>query len=158
MSNLLINLNSYLLVLTRQKKIYLTCALFLFFLLAFPPNILQKRISGDWEPVEQVVQNFLNSKIQNPWKSALNFREESHFAKRDLRITPYLIGNLLQVEAIKLFYLQILLFPFFIYMLLTIFWRFSENGMSSIYGTVALLFTYVGNSFFFDTLFLDSLG
>ncbi|MFN3588574.1 MAG: hypothetical protein ACK4UP_04275 [Spirosomataceae bacterium] len=158
MNNLLINLNSYLLVLTRQKKIYLTCALFLFFLLAFPPNILQKRISGEWEPIEQVVQDFLNAKIESPWKPALEFREDSHFAKRDLRITPYLIGSFFHIESIKLFYLQIALFPFFIYLLFNLLYRFSKEGISTFYGVVALLFSYVGNSFFFDTLFLDSLG
>ena len=158
MFKILTNLNSYLLELTVQKKVHLTCVLTLFFLCAFPPNILQKRINGKWEPVEKIVQSFLNTKIQNPWKSALDFKDESHFAKRDLRITPYLLGSFFQVEAIKLFYFQIVLFPFFIYLLLDLLYRFSKNGVSTFYGVVTLLFGYVGNSFFFDTLFLDSLG
>lgn len=158
MYKILSDLNNYLFVLTIQKKIYLTCALFLFFLFAFPPNILQKRVTKEWEPVEQVVQDFLNAKIQNPWQPALDFRDESHFAKRDLRITPYLIGNFFQIKAVKLFYLQVILFPFFIYLLFVLLYRFSREGISTFYGVIALLFCYVGNSFFFDTLFLDSLG
>lgn len=153
------NLTEYIITFTTRKKKYLTGILFLLFLVTFPPNIIQKRIYGSWEPVEFVVQEFLNEKIHNPWKSVGNFSADTHFAKRDLRITPYLLGSILQIKAIKLFYLQILLFPLFIYLLLTLLWRFSdEDGLSTFYTTVALLFSYVGNSFFFDTLFLDSLG
>lgn len=150
--------NSYLLAFTVRKKIFITCVFFLFFSVAYPPKIIEKRISGSWEPIEKVVQHFLNEKIQNPWKLVHGFGDESHFAKRDLRVTPYLIGSLFQIEAIKLFYLQVLLFPFFIYFLVVLLHRFSKDGLTTFYGLTALLFSYVGNSFFFDTLFLDSLG
>jgi hypothetical protein len=81
-----------------------------------------------------------------------------HFAKRDFRFTPYLIGYLLKIESIKLFYLQyILVWPFIFFSLLT-FKRFTKDPLISTLATLSIMSLYVGLSFSYDVMFLDSLG
>jgi hypothetical protein len=72
-------------------------------------------------------------------------------------LTPYIIGKVLQIEAIKLFYIQALfLFPLFIFLSLKTLFQLTKDNVIAFWGTIALLFTYVGNSFNYDTFFYDS--
>jgi hypothetical protein len=89
----------------------------------------------------------------------LSAEKWDHFSKRDLRITPYLITNLFHLEANKLFYLQALvLFPIFILFTLKTIYQFTADRISAVGAIIALLFTYIGNSFQYDTFFYDSFA
>ncbi len=87
----------------------------------------------------------------------MQYESWNHFRKRDLRLTPYLIGHIFHIEAIKLFYLQVLLlFPLFIYLSLKTIYQLCHDTVTAFWGTLTLLFCYLGNSFYYDTLFFDS--
>ena len=135
----------------------LTAVTFLLFSLLYFPEIIYKRISGDWNTNDLIVQNFVNKKINNPLIPYLNAEKWDHFSKRDLRITPYLIGKSLHIEAIKLFYVQaIILLPLFIFLCLKTIKELTKDAVIAFWTTLGLLFTYVGNSFNYDTFFYDS--
>lgn len=137
----------------------LSICIYLLFSLIYFPEILYKRVSGDWSNNDRIVQNFVNQKINEPLKPYLNAEKWDHFRKRDLRITPYLIGKTLHIESIKLFYLQALfLFPFFIFLTLKTIHRSSQDPIIAFWSCLAILFTYVGNSFNYDTFFYDSFA
>ncbi len=154
-------LNDFILKLWRSKwGIYkIALALFFCFSLIYFPEIIIKRMTGDLSTNDQLVQNFVNLKIQSPFTAYLNAEKWDHFSKRDLRITPYLIGNILHLEAIKLFYIQaLILFPFFILLSLKTIHQFTKDEAIAVWGTIALIFTYVGNSYHYDTFFYDSFA
>ncbi|MEA5427408.1 hypothetical protein [Arcicella lustrica] len=130
--------------------------IFLVFSFIYFPEIIRKRISNDWTSIDISVQQFVNNKIEKPLQPTLDFPPEDHFRKRDLRITPYLLANVFSLNSLRLFYLQILLLPVFIWFSIKIINRVSKNAAISFWGTIALLFSYVGNSFNYDTLFYDS--
>lgn len=137
----------------------LTTAIFMLFLVIYFPEIILKRISGNWSSNDIIVQNFVNFKIKSPFTPYLSAEKWDHFSKRDLRITPYLIAHFLNLEAIKLFYFQALvIFPIFILFALKIIYQFTADRICAFWGTIALLFTYVGNSFQYDTFFYDSFA
>lgn len=130
--------------------------IFLIFSLIYYPEIVRKRINNDWASVDISLQKFVGSKIEKPLKPTLNFPPEDHFRKRDLRITPYLFANIFHLNALRLFYLQVLLLPFFIWFSIRLISRVTNNMVLAFWGTIALAFSYVGNSFNYDTLFYDS--
>ncbi len=135
----------------------ITFAIFICFSFIYFPEIFVKRITGEWSTNDQLVQNFVNLKIKSPFTPYLNAEKWDHFSKRDLRITPYLIGKIFHLEAIKLFYIQaLILFPLFIYLSLKTINKFIKDEIIAFWGTLALLFSYVGNSFNYDTFFFDS--
>lgn len=126
------------------------------FSLIYYPEIVRKRISNDWASVDISLQKFVDSKIEKPLNPTLNFPPEDHFRKRDLRITPYLFANIFHLNALRLFYLQVLLLPLFVWFSIQLIRRVTNNMAMAFWGTIALTFTYVGNSFNYDTLFYDS--
>jgi hypothetical protein len=128
---------------------------FLFSSIYFP-EIIRKRVHNDWTHNDQLIQQFVNNKIENPLKPTLNFAPGEHFSKRDLRITPYIIANIFQLNALRLFYLQLLLLPLFVFFSIKLLTQITKSPPISFWATMALLFTYVGNSFNYDTLFYDS--
>jgi hypothetical protein len=135
----------------------LTLIIFACFSFIYFPEIIYKRTSGAWLSQDHTIQNFVNAKIQNPFKAFNNLHVGDHLRKRELRITPYLLGKVLRVEAIKLFYLQaLLLFPIFIFICLKTITELSKDRIISFWATLTLLGTYVGNSFTYDTFFYDS--
>ena len=135
----------------------LTVILFICFSLLYFPEIINKRLGNSWTGHDRAIQAFVNDKISHPFKPFLSLESWNHFRKRDLRITPYLIGNVFHLEAIKLFYIQALIFfPLFIFLSLKTIRQLSQDSLIAFWGTIALLFTYVGNSFHYDTLFYDS--
>lgn len=137
----------------------LTLGIFLFFSFIYFPEIIYKRVSADWSTNDKIVQSFVNQKIQSPLTPYVKAEKWDHFRKRDLRITPYLVGKTLHFEAIKLFYLQaLLLFPLFIYLALKSFHSLTRDPITAFWATLALLFCYVGNSFAYDTFFYDSFA
>jgi hypothetical protein len=135
----------------------LTLILFACFSFIYFPEILRKRATNTWLVQDQTIQQFVNEKIQNPLKPFHRPDIGDHLSKRELRITPYLVGFVLQIEAIKLFYLQvILLFPLFIFLCLKTIRQLSNDSIVAFWGTIALIGCYVGNSFNYDTFFYDS--
>lgn len=137
----------------------LTIGIFLFFSFIYFPEIIYKRVSADWSTNDKIVQSFVNQKIQSPLTPYVKAEKWDHFRKRDLRITPYLVGKTLHFEAIKLFYLQaFLLFPLFIFLALKSLHALTHDSITAFWATLALLFCYVGNSFPYDTFFYDSFA
>ena len=129
-----------------------TCFSFIYF-----PEIFLKRATNTWWIQDQTIQSFVNEKIQNPFKAFNRQDIGDHLSKREVRITPYIIGFALHIEAIKLFYIQvILLLPLFILLCLKTIHQLSKDSILSFWGTIALVTCYVGISFNFDTLFFDS--
>jgi hypothetical protein len=136
--------------------IQLTIILTVGFNIIYFPEAVIKRMQQEWTSQDSNIQQFLNVKISEPFKPFANAKDNDHLRKRELRFTPYLVGNLLGLDAAKLFYLQILLLPLFIYGVLKTLTTFARDKVVAILGTLCLLFCYVGNSFYYDTLFLDS--
>ncbi|MEY4273919.1 MAG: hypothetical protein RL638_867 [Bacteroidota bacterium] len=158
-SNIYTNFNQTIEALFEKRWgiLKLTIIIFLLFSLLYFPEIIYKRISGDWNTNDLIVQNFVNKKINNPLKPYLNAEKWDHFSKRDLRITPYLIGKTLHIEAIKLFYIQaLILLPLFIFLCLKTINELTKDSVIAFWATLGLLFTYIGNSFNYDTFFYDS--
>lgn len=134
-----------------------TIILLLFFSVLYFPEIITKRVTNSWTGHDYAIQKFVNEKIQQPFKPYVHLEAWDHFRKRDLRLTPYIIGHIFHLEAIKLFYIQaILLFPLFIFLSLKTIQQLSKDTVIAFWGTVALLFSYTGNSFNYDTFFYDS--
>lgn len=131
-------------------------SVFLIFSLIYYPEVMRKRLHNDWTGNDMLVQKFVNNKISNPFKPTENLLPEDHFSKRDLRITPYILANVFGLNALRLFYLQVLLLPLFIWLSVKVIYKATNNYVLGFWGTIALLFSYVGNSFNFDTLFYDS--
>jgi hypothetical protein len=131
--------------------------IFVCFSLLYFPEIITKRLTNTWTGHDHAIQNFVNEKIQHPFKPYVHLEAWDHFRKRDLRLTPYVIGKIFHLEAIKLFYIQaLLLFPLFIFLSLKTIFQLTKDYVIAFWGTIALLFTYAGNSFHYDTFFYDS--
>lgn len=135
----------------------LSLILFIFFSFLYFPEIIIKRANNSWSIQDQSVQHFVNEKIQHPLQPILRLDIGEHLSKRELRLTPYIIGKTFHIEAIKLFYLQsILLFPLFIFLCLKTIYQVSQDRVIAFWATLALLFCYPGHSFTYDTYFFDS--
>lgn len=135
-----------------------TVILAISFNLIYFPEAIIKKIKNSWTVQDLNVQSFLNEKINEPLKPFEKATDNDHFSKRELRLTPYVVGKLLGLNSGKLFYLQIALLPVFIFGLLKVLYSFSRDKVISILGTICLMYCYVGNSFNYDTLFLDSFA
>lgn len=140
----------------RYWCISISILVFLVFSLIYFPEVIRKRVHDDWTGNDVLVQQFVNNKIANPFKPTENLLPHDHFSKRDLRITPYILANAFGLNSLRLFYLQILLLPLFIWLSVKVIYKATNNYVLVFWGTIALLFSYVGNSFNFDTLFYDS--
>ncbi|MEA5138001.1 hypothetical protein [Arcicella rigui] len=153
-----IEFNQYLTTHLQKKHwvFVLSFLVFLLFSVIYFPEIVRKRIHNDWTHNDQLMQQFVNNKIENPLKPTLNFAPGEHYRKRDLRITPYIIANVFHLNALRLFYLQLLLLPLFLFFSVSLLVQITKSPPISFWATVALLFSYVGNSFNYDTLFYDS--
>lgn len=142
---------------SKHGVLKLALMLFLCFSLLYFPEIIIKRFTHIWSDQDIAVQTFVNEKIQHPLEPFIKLEAWNHFRKRDLRMTPYIIGKVFHLEAIKLFYIQaIILFPLFILLNLKTIYQLSKDAVIAVWGTIALLFTYTGNSFHYDTYFYDS--
>lgn len=142
---------------TKHGVLKLTLMIFLGFSLLYFPEIITKRVTHTWTGHDHAIQHFVNEKIQHPLKPFVQLEAWDHFRKRDLRLTPYIIGKVFHLEAIKLFYIQaFILFPLFILLSLKTIYQLSKDAVIAFWGTIALLFTYTGNSFHYDTYFYDS--
>lgn len=133
-----------------------TVTLVLLFNIIYFPEPVRKNLTSQWTSQDIVMQQFLNTKIKAPFEPYLGSASNDHYAKRELRITPYLVGYFLRADAAKLFYLQVVSLFIFVFLSLRVVTDLAKDYVTGILGTVALLFCYVGNSFNFDTLFLDS--
>ncbi len=138
----------------------LRCAIFmwLIFSIFYFPEAILKRLSNSWNSQDRAIQAFINEKISKPFKPYTQASEGDHLRKRDLRFTPYVVGGLLGLNSAKIFYAQVLLFSAFIYALIKGINNISKDPVIAIFGTICFIYCYVGNSFNFDTLFLDSLA
>jgi hypothetical protein len=137
--------------------IKLTFLIFICFSFLYFPEIIYKRTTNSWLTQDHTIQKFVNEKIQNPFKAFNKLNIGDHLSKRELRITPYLLGKALHIESIKLFYIQaLILFPLFIFLCLKTIRDLSKDGVVAFWGTLTLLGCYVGNSFNYDTFFYDS--
>lgn len=141
-----------------QLGVFLIClALFAGFSILYFPKVIQKRMDNSWTSNDKYMIDFVNRKIEHPLVAMLGNDSREHYAKRELRITPYLIGKVFHLNAIRLFYLQVLLLPFFLFLFFNLVRRLSGGDAPiAFWSTACILFTYVGHSFVYDTLFYDS--
>lgn len=151
-------LNTFILKCLKNKFGFLSICFLAFGLFSFIyfPEAIRKRIHNDWTGNDMLVQSFVNNKIVHPFQATKNLLPADHFSKRDLRITPYILANIFHLNSLRLFYLQVLLLPCFIWLSIKILIRTTGDFLLSFWATMAILFSYVGNSFNFDTLFYDS--
>ncbi|RXK47123.1 hypothetical protein [Aquirufa rosea] len=143
-----------------QKGVIVVCfALFIGFSILYFPQVFQKKIHTSWTNNERFMIDFVNRKIEHPFTPIIIQNSREHYAKREVRIAPYVIGKVFHLNAIRLFYLQVFLLPFFLVMFFNLVKKLS-NGDSPLafWATVCILFTYVGHSFVYDTLFYDSFA
>ena len=77
----------------------------LFSSIYFPESVF-KKLNKSFSQNEIFIQDFVNHKIDFPLEATKNKDEGDHFMKRELRISPYLLGKILHLNAVKLFYLQ----------------------------------------------------
>lgn len=133
-------------------------ALLLFFsvFILFPPEIIRKDLIQKWSSNDLLIQRFVSQKIQKPFEKIEIKDEHSHYAKRNARISPYLIGHLFKLSPKKLFFLQSLLLYPLLYFIVSKFRKITSNNQAVFFAALALSFSYVGLSFTFDTLFFDS--
>ncbi|MFL0162828.1 hypothetical protein [Aquirufa salirivi] len=141
-----------------QLGVMLIClALFTGFSLLYFPKVIQKRLDNSWTSNEKYMIDFINRKIEHPLVAMVGKDSREHFAKRELRITPYLIGKAFHLNAIRLFYLQVLLLPLFLFLFFNLIRKLAGGDAPlAFWATASILFTYVGHSFVYDTLFYDS--
>ena len=71
----------------------------------FPESVF-KKLNKSFSQNEIFIQDFVNHKIDYPLEATKNKDEGDHFMKRELRISPYLVGKIFHLNAVKLFYLQ----------------------------------------------------
>lgn len=139
--------------------IKLSIMLYICFSFLYFPEIITKRAINSWSVQDHNIQSFVNEKIKQPFKPIQRLEIGEHLSKRELRLSPYLIGKVLHLEAVKLFYLQAIVFlPLFIFFCLKTIHQLSKDHVIAFYGTIALLASYVGNSFNYDTYFFDSFA
>jgi hypothetical protein len=130
----------------------------LFSSIYFPESVF-KKLNKSFSQNEIFIQDFVNHKIDYPLEATKNKDEGDHFMKRELRISPYLLGKIFHLNAVKLFYLQSLSLIAFIWFFFSTIKKLMHNDASiAFWSVLAILFTYVGNSFNYDTLFYDSFA
>lgn len=141
-----------------QLGVLIIClCLFAGFSLLYFPKVIEKRMYNSWTSNDKYLIEFVNSKIEHPLVAMVGKDSKEHFAKRELRITPYVIGKVFHLNAIRLFYLQVLLLPFFLFLLFNLVRKLAGgDAPMAFWATACMLFTYVGHSFVYDTLFYDS--
>ena len=144
---------------TNYGTLILSITIYLFFSSIYFPESVFKKLNKSFSQNEIFIQDFVNHKIDYPLEATKNKDEGDHFMKRELRISPYLLGKILHLNAIKLFYLQSLSLIAFIWLFFSTIKKLTNNDASiAFWSVLAILFTYVGNSFNYDTLFYDSFA
>jgi hypothetical protein len=144
---------------TNLGTLILSLTIYLLFSSIYFPESLFKKLNKSFSQNEIFIQDFVNHKIDHPLEATKNKDEGDHFMKRELRISPYLVGKIFHLNAVKLFYLQSLSLIAFIWFFFSTIKKLTHNDASvAFWSVLAILFTYVGNSFNFDTLFYDSFA
>jgi hypothetical protein len=144
---------------TNLGTLILSLTIYLLFSSIYFPESVFKKLNKSFSQNEIFIQDFVNHKIDHPLEATKNKDEGDHFMKRELRISPYLVGKIFHLNAIKLFYLQSLSLIAFIWFFFSTIKKLTDNDSSiAFWSVLAILFTYVGNSFNFDTLFYDSFA
>jgi hypothetical protein len=144
---------------TNLGTLILSLTIYLLFSSIYFPESVFKKLNKSFSQNEIFIQDFVNHKIDHPLEATKNKDEGDHFMKRELRISPYLVGKIFHLNAIKLFYLQSLSLIAFIWFFFSTIKKLTDNDSSiAFWSVLAILFTYVGNSFNYDTLFYDSFA
>jgi hypothetical protein len=144
---------------TNLGTLILSLTIYLLFSSIYFPESVFKKLNKSFSQNEIFIQDFVNHKIDHPLEATKNKDEGDHFMKRELRISPYLLGKIFHLNAVKLFYLQSLSLIAFIWFFFSSIKKLTHNDSSvAFWSVLAILFTYVGNSFNFDTLFYDSFA
>lgn len=161
LSNLVSRFNQSIQHLTSSNLGTFILSLFIYLIFSsiyFPESVF-KKLNKSFSQNEIFIQDFVNHKIDHPLEATKNKDEGDHFMKRELRISPYLLGKILHLNAVKLFYLQSLSLIVFIWFFFSTIKKLVQNDASiAFWSALAILFTYVGNSFNYDTLFYDSFA
>lgn len=161
LSNFISRFNQYIHNLTSSNlgTLILSLSIYLLFSSIYFPESVFKKFNKSFSQNEIFIQDFVNHKIDYPLEATKNKDEGDHFMKRELRISPYLLGKILHLNALKLFYLQSLSLIVFIWFFFSTVKKLMHNDSSiAFWSLLAILFTYVGNSFNYDTLFYDSFA
>jgi len=144
---------------TNLGTLILSITIYLLFSSIYFPESVFKKLNKSFSQNEIFIQDFVNHKIDYPLEATKNKVEWDHFMKRDLRISPYLVGRVFHLNALKLFYLQSLSLIVFIWLFFNTIKKLMHKDSSiAFWSVLAMLFTYVGNSFNYDTLFYDSFA
>jgi len=144
---------------TNYGTLILSITIYLLFSSIYFPESVFKKLNKSFSQNEIFIQDFVNHKIDYPLEATKNKDEGDHFMKRELRISPYLLGKIFHLNAVKLFYLQSLSLIAFIWFFFSTIKKLMHNDASvAFWSVLAILFTYVGNSFNYDTLFYDSFA
>ena len=161
LSNFISRFNQYIQHLTSSNLGTFILSLFIYLIFSsiyFPESVF-KKLNKSFSQNEIFIQDFVNHKIDHPLEATKNKDEGDHFMKRELRISPYLVGKIFHLNALKLFYLQSLSLIAFIWIFLNTVKKLMHNDASiAFWSVLAMLFTYVGHSFNYDTLFYDSFA
>ena len=161
LSNFISRFNQYIQHLTSSNLGTFTLSLFIYLIFSsiyFPESVF-KKLNKSFSQNEIFIQDFVNHKIDHPLEATKNKDEGDHFMKRELRISPYLVGKIFHLNALKLFYLQSLSLIAFIWIFFNTVKKLMHNDASiAFWSVLAMLFTYVGHSFNYDTLFYDSFA
>ncbi|MHA8054118.1 hypothetical protein [Aquirufa sp. Wall-65K1] len=141
-----------------QLGVVIIClSLFVGFSALYFPKVFHKRINNSWTSNEKYMIDFVNRKIEHPFLAAVGNNSREHYSKRELRVTPYFIGKIFHLNAIRLFYLQVFLLSFFLFGFFNLIRKLTHGDAPlAFWSTACILFTYVGHSFVYDTLFYDS--
>jgi len=161
LSNLIFRLNQYIqhLTSTNYGTLILSIIIYLLFSSIYFPESVFKKLNKSFSQNEIFIQDFVNHKIDFPLEATKNKDEGDHFMKKDLRISPYLLGKIFHLNAVKLFYLQSISLIAFIWFFFSTIKKLTHNdSVIAFWSVLAILFTYVGNSFNYDTLFYDSFA
>ena len=161
LSNFISRFNQYIQHLTSSNLGTFILSLFIYLIFSsiyFPESVF-KKLNKSFSQNEIFIQDFVNHKIDHPLEATKNKDEGDHFMKRELRISPYLVGKIFHLNALKLFYLQSLSLIVFIWIFFNTVKKLMHNDASiAFWSALAMLFTYVGHSFNYDTLFYDSFA
>ena len=161
LSNFISRFNQYIQHLTSSNLGTFILSLFIYLIFSsiyFPESVF-KKLNKSFSQNEIFIQDFVNHKIDHPLEATKNKDEWDHFMKWELRISPYLVGKIFHLNALKLFYLQSLSLIVFIWIFFNTVKKLMHNDASiAFWSVLAMLFTYVGHSFNYDTLFYDSFA
>jgi len=161
LSNFISRFNQYIqhLTSTNLGTLILSITLYLLFSSIYFPESVFKKLNKSFSQNEIFIQDFVNHKIDYPLEATKNKDEGDHFMKRELRISPYLLGKIFHINAVKLFYLQSLSLIAFIWFFFSTVKKLMQKDASiAFWSVLAMLFTYAGHSFNYDTLFYDSFA